>query len=175
MRQQVVVGVALTLSTLSPLAVTSAPVRVPVAIERPHLAGYNVASTRGTVGFQFVQTSTLPLRAERSPVMDSIRDLRTLQDGWLGGRSVAPDPNVLAWLDEQAAWLGTAPQEVSIAPMPDGSVSLQWQRGRDEYTAEVQEGGLYFFVDHRDGDDFEEGTHGRDSGILRAFVMRGVI
>ena len=107
--------------------------------------------------------------------MSRIDRLRSLTDGWLEPGSLAPDPVVLTWLASNLDVLSAASHEVSLIPVDNGSVSLRWADGSDDFTAELRpDNTLYLFVDHTETDDFDELTSELSADNLRSFLAHGI-
>lgn len=57
----------------------------------------------------------------------AIDELNGLEDGWLEGHGIAPDPKNLAWLSEEL--IESFPEGIeypAVVPTEDGNVSLEW-------------------------------------------------
>lgn len=57
-------------------------------------------------------------------IKERIEQLRQLEPGWYNQYSIPPCPQLLDWLEEQENI--PIPQEVFIAPVPDGGICLEW-------------------------------------------------
>jgi len=136
----------------------------------PPLSGFPQVFLRHTVehaGLPQIQA----FRGDEA-VMTKIDRLRALEDGWLDSVSRRPSDVVLDWLAAHSGLL--ALRGLSILPLTDGSVALQWSDGTDEYLAEVRPDlQLYTFVDHRGTDDFDEETTQLSEESLSAFLAQG--
>lgn len=136
----------------------------------PPLSGFPRRILRSTVGYgDFSEVQAF--RGDEA-VMSKIDRLRALEDGWLDKISQRPSAPVLDWLAAHSGLL--AFPGLSILPLGDGSVALQWTDGTDEYLAEVRPDlQLYTFVDHRGTDDFDEDTAPLSEESLSAFLAQG--
>ncbi len=76
--------------------------------------------------------------APHFPLISKIEALGLLSNGWLEGRGVAPNDANINWLSEQL--VNSFPDSLeypSVAPMEDGSVSLEWIRPKARIELEV--------------------------------------
>lgn len=105
--------------------------------------------------------------------MDRVTHLQALKDGWTGRGSIAPDPFLLSWISDHATLISSAPHAISVIPVADGNVALQWASDSREFTAELtRDRHLYLFVDEVDSDGFEEGTVELTAQALQLFITR---
>lgn len=105
-----------------------------------------------------------------SAIGKRIAHLRTLNNGWVGGHSLAPNPLVLTWLEQRASALDAVPG-LSLIPMEDGSVALRWMTGALDITAELRpDWTLYTLVDDIESDGLEERTEPLTDAALAAFL-----
>jgi hypothetical protein len=104
--------------------------------------------------------------------MSRISSIRELQDGWFGNQSIAPSPSLISWVEANCRAFMTAP--VSIIPVADGSIALQWADKRNEYTAELYDDGrMVFLVDDLESDNMTEAETQLDVGALSRFIASG--
>ncbi|MCP2048182.1 UNVERIFIED_ORG: hypothetical protein J3D58_002254 [Paenarthrobacter nicotinovorans] len=97
--------------------------------------------------FTLVDAVEVPAVAGLDALMERIDALDSLEDGWLGPRSVAVRPSVKAYVNDAVRRLQLIPNGIATAPLPDGGVRFEWSRGPVEYIAEVEaDGGLYLCI-----------------------------
>ncbi|MFD6094520.1 hypothetical protein ACFWGN_20605 [Oerskovia sp. NPDC060338] len=70
-----------------------------------------------------------------------LREIEVLHDGWWGPESRAVDRGSLQIAERAMFRLADGPAHVSIAPLADGSLMLEWSNGDTECTAELLPGG----------------------------------
>ena len=67
-----------------------------------------------------------------------IEALGSLEDGWLGGSSKAPDKLALGWVRDQLD--ATFPEDLplpSVAPTPEGGLFMEWVRSPVRVSVEI--------------------------------------
>ncbi|WP_134579504.1 hypothetical protein [Cryobacterium sp. Hh11] len=108
--------------------------------------------------------------------MQRLSKIRTLEDGWLGAGSVAPDADLLDWIERHADAVASSSHVISLIPVGDGALALQWKTSACEYTAELRpDNQMYLYVDNTQTDEFDEKTTGLDAASLEAFIVTGVL
>ena len=107
-------------------------------------------------------------------LMDRLSKLEELSNGWLGAGSLAPDPSVIALLRTHPDLVTTSPNRISVLPLRDGSIALQWTVGDDEFVAEIHsDKTLHLIADRVAADDVEEFIIVLAGDPLSAFIATG--
>jgi len=107
-------------------------------------------------------------------VMRRIQAARGLSDGWLGDGSHAPDAALLGWLEGHAQLLAESAHVISVVPIADGGVALQWTDSAKEFTAELHpDHVLYCYIDNTVTDEFEESSTEISGIALERFIRGG--
>ena len=106
--------------------------------------------------------------------MDRLTKIAELSDGWLGAGSTAPDSFALKWLRTHPALVTESPNQISVLPLSDGAIALQWTVGEDEFIAEIRgDRTLHLIADRVSQDDFEEQTIALAGNPLSSFIATG--
>lgn len=106
--------------------------------------------------------------------MKRLSKMRALTDGWLGAGSTAPDPHLLEWLDLHASLLTACQYPISIIPLGDGALALEWKANAREYTAELRrDDQMYLVVDDTATDELTEKALALNAHSLELFISSG--
>ncbi|MFG1794193.1 hypothetical protein [Nocardia sp. NPDC049149] len=110
--------------------------------------------------------------------MAKLSDLEQLRDGWDGpGSKVISACAVAAYTNFVAELDGKVPDDLEPMADRDGGIVLEWDRGRDWFSATIQAGGgLYLCRIARAVDDDEDRAYPVfDAAVLKAFYGTGRI
>jgi len=114
--------------------------------------------------------------ADREVVMQRLAKVRSLSDGWVGPGSVAPDAHLLDWLELHSDLVASSSHVISIVPVEDGALALQWTADACEYTAELRpDNHMFLYVDNTVTDEFSERTADLDAEALGEFIVSGTL
>lgn len=132
----------------------------------------NTSATSPTVSVSPVHPSTHAEGLE--VVVERLQTIRMLSNGWLGEGSSAPDHHLLEWLDANAHLLALSTSAISIIPLGDGGVSLEWRTEAVEFTVELQpDDQMVFVADNTQTDELEESVQALDAASLAEFISHG--
>lgn len=92
----------------------------------------------------------------------------------MGPGSKAPDPGLLAWVNQHLESLSSNPSDLYVMATNDGGVALQWKIGTRELTAELHAGhDAYCYIDDTETDQFDEENIPMDAPQLLIFLRDG--
>lgn len=75
---------------------------------------------------------------------ERLRELSRLSDGWMGPDSVGPLLKVSETSHDLLFRLESVPENMAVAPIPDGGIRFEWRKDSIDFVAEVEaDGGLY--------------------------------
>ena len=149
-------------------------------------AGYSDQTVNALVNVTFSRNAsvhpqrvTIPFEVSvnaqaQEAIVGRIQAIRALNDGWLGGHSAAPDTHLLDWLDQNSALLAATSNTISIIPLGDGAVCLEWRADDVEYTVELQpDNRMIFVADNTRTDELNEEETNLEASAFADFISRG--
>ena len=108
--------------------------------------------------------------------MTRLSEIRELSDGWLGAGSLAPNARIVNWIELHSNLVASSLNAVSLIPVGDGAIALQWKASGCEYTAELRpDDQMYLYIDNTVTDEFDEKTTTLSAEFLEKFIATGAL
>lgn len=123
--------------------------------------------------FDVRQVQVVRTLAEKT-VVERVRRIAGLDQGWDGPGSLAPADEALRRVEALAPTLAALGLPVTIVPDADGSVVLEWRRGDLEMTAEIRsDASMTLTADDTATDEVTERESPYDEARLATFLTTG--
>lgn len=123
----------------------------------------------------FSITSISAVRSiKEKALIASLDVISTLQSGWLGPGSKAPDGDVVEKARRLLPRIASLGMTISMVPNADGAIVLEWKRGHVEMSAAIEaHNGLFLCSDNTATDDLLESQTEYDEALLLRFLEAG--
>lgn len=108
-------------------------------------------------------------------LMERLQDLLMLNDGWMGPDSLGPLLKVSETTGDLLSRLETIPENMAMAPLPDGGIRFEWRKDSADFVAEVEaDGGLYLCIlPENSRDDWDIQYEKVNAAAFISFVQDG--
>lgn len=116
-------------------------------------------STRVRLNRNATGSSSLVTSMGDARMTAKLKEIAQLSDGWYGPGSKAVDPMVLDVARQVIPRFGNSRTYVTLGPLSDGTLMLDWRQGGTECTAELHPSGrMTLTIDNADLDVYVEQT-----------------